>query len=170
MLPMEGDDRSGWKPGKPQRFSTGSWLETGPAFSPDGRWLAYASNESGRYEIFVRPYPGPGGKKQISTEGGISPRWSAKGSELFYESLDQKIWVTQYGIAGDSFTANQARLWSEVALIDPGYGSNYDLAPDGKHIVILGPPAGAKPPNVDHVSFIMNFFDELRRKVPTGKN
>ena len=169
MLPMEGDDHSGWKPGKPQLFSTGSWTEYSPGFSPDGRWVAYNSLESGRSEVFVRPYPGPGGKKQISTDGGFWPRWSPKGSELFYETPDHKIWSAKYSTTGESFNADKPRLWSDVVLTDTGTSYNYDLAPDGKHLVILSSPTGAKAPTVDHVNFITNFFNELRRVTPLDK-
>src|SRR5262249_51547103 len=60
-------------------------------FSPDGKWIAYQSNESGRFEIYVRPFPGPGGKIQISTSGGAQPRWNKNGKEIFYVSLDSKM-------------------------------------------------------------------------------
>ena len=73
ILPIEGDEASGWKPGKPTVFLNSPFVEVWPEFSPDGRWLAYMSNESGRYEVYVRPFPGPGGKWQISTEGGGVP-------------------------------------------------------------------------------------------------
>ena len=72
MLPMEGDEASGWKPGKPTVFLNSPANEREPMFSPDGRWLAYESNESGRFEVYVRPFPGPGGKWQISTSGGAN--------------------------------------------------------------------------------------------------
>ena len=62
LLPMDGDEVSGWKPGKPTVFLNSPFIEGAPMFSPDGRWLAYASNESGRLEVYVRPYPGPGAK------------------------------------------------------------------------------------------------------------
>ena len=71
---------------KAQPFLRTPFNETAPRFSPDGRWLAYISDESGRFEIYVQPYPGPGGKWQISTEGGTEPVWNPNGRELFYRS------------------------------------------------------------------------------------
>ena len=78
-------------------------------FSPDGRWIAYQSNESGRAEVFVRPFPGPGGKWQISTGGGRFPRWSQKRHELFYLAPDNRIMVVSYTVDGDSFKADELR-------------------------------------------------------------
>jgi len=73
---------------KAQPFLRTPFNEASPRFSPDGRWLAYISDESGRYEIYVQPYPGPGGKWQISAEGGRGPVWNPNGRELFYRNRD----------------------------------------------------------------------------------
>ena len=70
-------------------------------FSPDGRWIAYQSYESGRNEVFVRPFPGPGGKWQISTTGGSQPAWSQKRHELFYVAVGNRIMVASYTVEGD---------------------------------------------------------------------
>src|SRR5262249_44958019 len=78
---------------KPQPFLQTPANEGGPTFSPDGRWLAYQSDESGRWEIYVRPFPSPGGKVQISTEGGAEPVWARNGRELFYRN-GRKMMVT----------------------------------------------------------------------------
>ena len=81
MLPLEGERQ-------PQPFLRTPFDEFAPMFSPDGRWLAYLSDESGRLEVYVQPYPGPGGKWQISTEGGAEPVWARDGQELFYRSIN----------------------------------------------------------------------------------
>src|SRR5262249_42112638 len=83
IVPLEGDEKNGWKPGKPIEFLGGPFRKVMPAFSPDGNWLAYTSNESGQFEVYVTPYPGPGPKVRVSNEGGTNPRWSKKG-ELFF--------------------------------------------------------------------------------------
>jgi len=101
-LPIEGDEKSGWKPGEPKPFLNGPFNEYDPAFSPDGRWLAYSSNESGNPEVYVRPFPGPGGKWQISVGGGLFPKWSRNGRELFYRTIDSKIMMAAYTTTGDS--------------------------------------------------------------------
>jgi Tol biopolymer transport system component len=92
-MPIEGDEKSGWKPGEPKPFVNSVFTEAEPAFSPDGRWIAYVSNESGSYEVYVRPFPGPGGKWQVSTGAGTYPKWSRNGKDLFYRTVDSKIMV-----------------------------------------------------------------------------
>ena len=97
---VEVNPTTGWTSGccgssdrKAQPFLRTPFNESAPRFSPDGRWLAYISDESGRYEIYVQPYPGPGGKWQISTEGGTEPVWNPNGRELFYRSGDKMMAV-----------------------------------------------------------------------------
>ncbi|MCX6602345.1 MAG: hypothetical protein NTV52_01980, partial [Acidobacteria bacterium] len=87
-VPVEaepGSGEGGFRLGKDELFLGTPFLEVYPEFSPDGRWLAYASNESGTQELYVRPYPGPGGRWQVSTEGGRFPQWSKDGRELFFQ-------------------------------------------------------------------------------------
>ncbi len=97
-LPMEEDGAGGLKPGKPAPFLIAPFAERTPAFSPDGRWVAYYSDESGGYEVYVRPFPGPGGKWQISTSGGVMPTWSPNGKELFYRTGGNRIMVVTYSV------------------------------------------------------------------------
>ena len=137
-------------------------------FSPDGRWLAYSSNESGRNEVYVRPFPGPGGKWLISTGGGIYPTWSRTKHELFY-ALNGQIMVAPYAVEGDSFRAEKPRLWSEGRFVTRGLNRMFDLHPDGERFAlapVAQTPSGAKQ---DHVTFIFNFFDELRRIAPVKR-
>jgi serine/threonine-protein kinase len=89
---IEGDEKSGWKPGEPKPFVNSPFYEGEPAFSPDGRWLAYVSNESGNFEVCVRPFPGPGGKWQVSTGGGLLPRWPRNGKEFFMKLWTARLW------------------------------------------------------------------------------
>ena len=168
ILPLEGDDRSGWKPGKPTVFLNSPFAEHEPMFSPDGRWLAYSSNESGRNEVYVRPFPGPGGKSQISTSGGIFPTWSRTRHELFYSSLDQRIMVAPYAVEGDSFRAEKPGLWSDVRYSDRGPNRMFDLHPDGERFA-FAPVTQAPVAKPDHLAFIFNFFDELRRIAPATR-
>ena len=83
---------------KAQPFLRTQFNESAPQFSPDGRWLVYTSNESGRTEVYVQPYPGPGGKWQISTEGGTEPVWNRNGRELFYRTGDKMMAVGARGL------------------------------------------------------------------------
>jgi hypothetical protein len=165
ILPIEGDAASGLKPGRPTPFLSGPFDETAAAFSPDGRWLAYASNESGRSEVYVRPFPGPGGKWQVSLEGGSYPTWSRGGPELFYETLDQRLMVASYARKGGSFHADKPRSWVKTRLPDPRGFWTFDLLPDGRRFAVLEevPEADRKG---DHVVLFQNFFDELRRLAP----
>jgi serine/threonine-protein kinase len=156
------------KAGKPEQFLNSNFTDAVPAFSPDGRWLAYLSNESGKYEVYVRAFPPPssgqGGKWQISNNGGTVPRWSRSGHDLLYQSGDQ-IMAVSYTVKGDSFVAEKPRVW--IAKLG---GTDWDLAPDGKRVAVLTPVESAEAPKQDHeVVFLENFFDELRRRVPVGK-
>jgi Tol biopolymer transport system component len=168
-LSIDGDEKSGWNTSEPKPFLSSPFSEQSPAFSPDGRWLAYHSNESGIYQVYVRPFPGPGGKWQISSLGGIIPKWSHNGKELFYRAADNKIMVATYSASGDSFHADKPQLWSPSQFSDSGASFNFDLHPDGKRFAVLKSPGTEQIPAVNKVSFIFNFFDELRRKVPPGK-
>jgi serine/threonine-protein kinase len=175
-LPLDVGDPEHPKPGKPELFLRTPFMEREPAFSLDGHWIAYASNESGRFEIYVRPFPGGApsgsGKWQISTGGGRSPMWSRDGPELFYKSLDNRIMVAAYTAKADSFAPDKPRLWSNTEILDPGPGAQWslDLAPDGKRFAVFPTPdATGEPKGSVHVTVLLNFFDELRRKVPPGK-
>jgi Tol biopolymer transport system component len=167
-LPIEGNEKSGWKPGEPKPFVNSAFIEVEPAFSPDGRWIAYGSNESGSFEVYVRPFPGPGGKWQISTGGG--PKWSRNGRELFYRTVENKIMVVTYTASGDSFRADKPQLWSPGQFTATAVANyNFDLHPDGKRFAVLKTPGTEHAAAVNKVSFIFNFFDELRSKFQPGK-
>ena len=100
----------------------------------------------------------------------MTPIWSRIGHELFYETLDNRIMVADYSAKGDSFVVSKPRLWSEVQVRATAAVANLDLAPDGKRFAIFPmPEAKTEEQGSVHVTFLLNFFDELRRKVPTGK-
>jgi eukaryotic-like serine/threonine-protein kinase len=169
IAPIKGD-RDHPRLGKAEAFLHTSFSEWDPAFSPDGRWLAYESNESGSYEVYVRPFPGPGGKSQISTSGGLYPIWSRDGHKIFFVAPDRRIMVTSYSAKGDTFSAGKPQVWSQKNLIEAGGNYTYDLAPDGKRFAVVLNPGGTEERSTDSVTVLLNFFDELRRKVPPGKN
>ena len=162
-LAIGGSEKEGWKPGEPQPLPGGSPSEDSPSFSPDGRWLAYRSDESGDSEIYVRSYPGPGGKWQISTAGGAVPKWSSDGKQLLYRTEDNQIMFVTYTASGDSFHADKPQLWSPGQFSDRLGAVNFDLSPDGKRVVVLRVPASENQP-ITKVTFVFNFFDELQRK------
>jgi serine/threonine-protein kinase len=167
-VPIE-DDGGRPKAGKPEPFIRTQFSDTNPVFSPDGRWIAYQSNESGTFEVYVRAFPAPasglGGKWQISNSGGTSPVWSRAGRELMYRAGDRVMSVS-YIVNGDSFVADKPRVWAEKL----GGASGFDLSPDGKRLIVTIPVATSQAPTADHhVVFVLNFFDELRRRVPVAK-
>ena len=122
LLVMDGDESSGWKPGKVAALLVTPAREWNPAFSPDGRWLAYVSDESGTNEVYVRSFPGLSGKWLISTGGGNNPVWSRTRKELVYNAADftpligRRIMVVSYNASADSFAPDKPRPWSDVRL------------------------------------------------------
>jgi Tol biopolymer transport system component len=149
-----------------QPFIRTRFNEAVPRFSPDGHWLAYISDESGRFEIYVQPYPGPGGKRQISTEGGTEPVWNPNGRELFYRSGNRMMAVdiaTQPG-----FTAGKPQiLFEEQYEPAPIPISNYDVSPDGQRFLMLK-PCDQQQSAPTQINVVLNWFEELKRRVPTG--
>ncbi len=169
ILPVDGDEKSGWKPGTPYVFWSSPFVDTNPAFSPDGRWIAYQSSKSGTFEVYVRPFPGSEREWQISNGGGGFPFSSRTKNELFYKTSNQKIMVVDYTVAGNSFSAKQPQLLSETQATARGTNYNYDLHPDGRRFAILRIPEGQSSGRNDKIVFISNFFDELRRVAPPTK-
>ncbi len=169
-MPME-SDASGLRGGTPEMFLGTQFNEQHPAFSPDGQWLAYTSNEAGTDQIFVRAFPDSGGQWQISDSGGSYPEWSRNGRELFFRTADNQIAVAAYTAKGHSFVSFKPRLWSEKPLTQTlANGSNYNLDPDGKRIVVFSPDKAPETQQAqNHVIFLENFFDEVRRRVRAGK-
>ncbi len=132
--------------------------------SPDDRWLAYVSNESGREEIYMRPFPGPGGKVQISTEGGAEPQWSRDGKELFYRKGEKMMAVAISAepelAAGKPTLLFEGRYLSGLSAGNPA--TNYDVAPDGRFVMIRVEERTAPT----QLNLVLNWFEELKRLVP----
>ncbi|SPE37377.1 Serine/threonine protein kinase [Candidatus Sulfopaludibacter sp. SbA6] len=172
ILPLDTTDPDHPKPGKPELFLGTPGSDIDPAFSPDGRWMAYASDESGSFQVYVRPSGAPvgsGGKWQISTTPGRFPIWSPNRKELFFESLDGHIQVADYTVSGEAFVPGRPRQWCDTPISTSGNFANLDLAPDGKRFVVFPLPEGGGADKTSlHVTFLLNFFDELRRKMPPG--
>jgi len=169
-VPLEGDVASGIRAGKPEVFLNSDFDERSPSFSPDGRWMAYSSNEGGTFEVYVRAFPDKGAKWQVSNGGGNYPRWSLSGHELFYETNDAHIMTVPYSINGDSFVPGKPMAWSPKPIVNlVNSVRNFDLAPDGKRIAALMPVEGQKDAGARNVTFLFNFFDELERRVPERK-
>jgi hypothetical protein len=136
--------------------------ETVPSFSRDGNWLAYASNESGRLEVYVQRFPSGSGKQLISTQGGSGPIWSPDGRELFYRNGDQIMSVAV--VTQPSFVSEVPRLLFERRFVDAPGGS-YDVAQDGRFLVVQ--PVNPEP-SATQISVVLNWTEELKRLVPTN--
>jgi len=151
---------------KPQPFLQSPFTESAPRFSPNGRWLAYTSNESGRFEIYVQPYPGPGGKWQISTEGGTEPVWNPNGRELFYR-IGGKMMAVDVTIQ-PSFSVGKPKMLFEGQFEPaPATFPNYDVSPDGQRFLMLKPTEQEQAAPTQ-INVVLNWFEELKRRVPTG--
>ena len=171
MLPIEGDEKSGWKAGTAAAFLKASYSESTAMFSPDGRWVAYLSNEGGRGDIFIQPYPGPGGKHQISAAPADDPTWSPTASEFFYlNTADLRLMVMPYSIEGNTFNAGKPMVLNDTRIAIRPRPPSRDLAihPDGKRFAVAGTEDQAAQ-KIDKVVFVFNFFDELRRIAPTTR-
>ena len=159
------------KPGEAAvQFSATPFTETGPTFSPDGHWLAYTSDETGQDEIYITPYPGPGGKIPTSTSGGRSPKWSANGRELFYRNGRKMMAATV--TYQPTLRVGTPRLLFEgdYALEEPGLGANnYDVSGDGQRFVMMKEAAQPDPANVQlaQIIVVQNWVQELKRLVST---
>jgi Tol biopolymer transport system component len=153
---------------KAEPFLRTPFNEGGASFSPDGKWVAYVSNESGRPEIYVQPYPGPGGKWQISTDGGTEPLWNRNGRELFYRS-GNKMMAVQVETQ-PSFSASKPTLLFEreyAASQFPATGIAYDVTHDGQRFLMVREIEQAS--SATQINVVLNWFEELKRRVPTGK-
>src|SRR5262249_50372528 len=135
----------------------------GAQFSPDGRWLAYASNESGQFEVYVQPYPGPDRKRPVSTKGGTHPKWNRNGKELFYRDGNKMM------VVGVSTRDGEINLSTPRVLFDQRYlfGSaqtvaNFDVSLDGQRFVMVKDDSASGRLNI-----VLNWFEELKARVPS---
>ena len=160
ILPMEGER-------KPQPFLQSPFDEVAAVFSPDGRWLAYESNESGRFEIYVQSFPGPGGKWQVSTEGGRQPVWARNGKQLFYRNDSNQTMAVEI-VTEPTFTSRKPRLLlKEQYDTLPIPTAHYDVAADGRFITMER--AGLSDGSArTQIHLVLNWFEELKRLVPTN--
>jgi len=143
-----------------------------PEFSPDGRWMAYMSDESGREEVYVRPFPGPGGKWQISHDGGREPLWARNGKQIFYRSFAEakgpSVWAVDVRAEG-GLSVSKPRLLFRA----PGFGvggpvRSWDISLDNQKFLMVKLEE-RKPQPVTEMILVQNWFEELKRLCPTGK-
>ncbi|PYS32627.1 MAG: hypothetical protein DMF75_11500 [Acidobacteria bacterium] len=129
VLPVSGDR-------KPFPFLQTVFNESFGQFSPDGGWIAYKSDESGRDEVYVTLFPGPGGKRQISTAGGAFPRWRSDGKEIFYLAPDNKLMAVEVKGQGATLEVGAARVLFDVRPGNPTSGYQYDVTSDGQRFLV----------------------------------
>jgi WD40 repeat protein len=152
VLPMDGDR-------KPVPFVHSGFNETLPRFSPDGRWIAYVSDASGRSEIYVQPFPGPGGKWQVSTAGGNEPTWRGDGKELFYLAPDSRLMSVEIK-AGAAFEAGvPAPLFPMTAT--PDGWTRYTASADGKRFLVVAPE---RSQTLTPTTVVLNWDAEVGKK------
>jgi Tol biopolymer transport system component len=150
--------------GKPatRPFLKTPFNERAARFSPDGRWLAYVSNESGRDEVYVQAFPGPGGKWQISSGGGTEPVWSRGGRELVFRRAEKMMAAAV--TAGQTFSAENPRTLFEGRFVPTRRGeAAYDVAPDGERFLMVQREEQSVPTRID---VVLNWFEDLERRAP----
>ena len=147
--------------GKPVLLHDTPFAESDGQISPDGRWLAYVSNESGPNEVYAQPFPGPGGKIRVSTQGGDRPRWARYGRELYYWG-GMNLGMMQISVE----TAPAFHLGLPEELFKSVVGTTFGVAPDGKRFLVETIPGiqGGQ-----HMEVVVNWFDELRQRAPVSK-
>jgi serine/threonine-protein kinase len=152
--------------GRTQPYLQTEFIEWGGRISPNGRWMAYVSNDSGRFEVYVRPYPGAGNRVQVSIDGGTEVAWARNGRELFY-------WNQQKLIAAQIQTEPVLELGNRAVLFEgpfvrsvPGI-PNYDVSPDGTRFLMLKP--SEETGEERSLNIIVNWFEELERRVPVAQ-
>jgi len=151
ILPLTGDR-------VPRPFMATPALEPLGRFSPNGRYIAYQSDETGRFEIYVAAFPGPGGRWPISQNGGVEPRWSGDGKELFYFAPDNRLMVARVNSDGASFDVGEIRPLFQTRSM--GFTYRYDVANDGKRfLVVAGLPQDLSP-----ITLLTNWTAELPKK------
>jgi serine/threonine protein kinase/Tol biopolymer transport system component len=158
------DDRSSRQP---EPFLRTPFQENLPLFSPDGRWLAYRSNESGRMEVYVAQFPGGAVKRQISVDGGDQPLWAPDGKQLFYVNGNRVMSVELNADSGLHATKPRMlfeRTFSPSAINSGQWGHTYAVFPDGKRFLFV---ENAVPPEVRELRVVLNWFEELKARVQT---
>jgi len=155
ILPMTGES-------KPHPFMHGQSAEVEGQFSPDGHWVAYSSNESGQWQVYVTPFPGSGGKYQISKDGGQQPRWRRDGKELFFLSRDRKLMAVPVK-AGATFEFGAPAVLFQARARAPVSAEEifaYDVSPDGQRFLIN---VNLEQPSPLPLNIVLNWTSELQR-------
>jgi Tol biopolymer transport system component len=151
MLPLTGER-------KPYAFLHSQFGQSYAIFSPNSKWVAYCSNESGEFKVYVVPFPGPGGKWQVSPGAGCTPRWRGDGKELFYLSMDNKVMSADVKASGSSFEVGAVHTLFETRPYS-SFGS-YDVTLDGQRFVVVQDTEQSSAA----ITLAVNWLAELKRK------
>jgi dipeptidyl aminopeptidase/acylaminoacyl peptidase len=146
---------------KPFPFLQTEFVEFQGQFSPDGKWIAYTSNESGPWQVYMRSFPAAGGKLQVSTAGGAQPQWRRDGRELFYISLDRKLMAVEVKEDGSTFEVGVPKALFELRVPGlPGPRNSYVVAADGRRFLVTSvlEEATSTPTTV-----VLNWTADLKR-------
>ena len=151
-----------------QVLAGGPGLQGGPAFSPDGNWVAYTASDDGLGQLYVEPFPNPNGvKHQITQDGGSRPVWSPAGIELFYRRSDARFLIRDaFQLIGVDITTEPGFSWSNESLLPISVvpaGTSFDIMPDGQRFLIVAPPEEIPHPRIN---VVLNWFEELKERVP----
>lgn len=169
ILPIDASHSDQPQPGAPEAFVRTAANEWGAVFSPDGRWVAYYSEESGTGEIYVRPFRGRGGPWLVSSGAGIAGTmayWPPQGDALYYLSAERHIMEVTYSGEGNAFVADPPRRWSDT----PTPFALFNLSPDADRAIVATHVSSAARKGSLHVHVLLNFFDELRRRAPCASH
>ncbi len=139
--------------------------ESAATLSHNGKWLAYDSDSSGVNEVYVRPFPGPGGETLVSTGGGRSPVWGPDDTELLYWLLDQTQMMVASLQIEPFLVLGKARLLDSTPFWSVSYRAQYDVHPDGQRILVLAESENESRPRIN---VVLNWFEELKRLAPTN--
>jgi Tol biopolymer transport system component len=140
-----------------------------PQFSPDGKWFVYTSNESGRDEVYVEPFPGPSERHKVSTDGGTAPAWASNGGELFYAMEPGGGLVRMMSVdikLEPAFSAGRPRMLFERRWMPGTPYRNYDVSRDRRFLMLLE-GEWLPAPAATQMVLVLNWFEELKRLVPT---
>jgi len=140
--------------GKLTPFVQGPYSQWRAEFSPNGKWIAYQSDESGQYEVLVRAFPGPGPERQVSTDGGVRPVWSPDEQELFYFNRGT-IMAVKVDFEPEFQAGKPAPLFEEQGIVD------YDIAPDGNRFIMVTEDRSHTRHTASCLNAVLNAFDEL---------
>ncbi len=156
MSRLDGEDRT------PRAFAQTSFHETQPALSPDGRWLAYVSDESGQDEVYVRAFPEPEGQTLVSVNGAIEPMWSLDGRMLFYRTALEMVAASVQTEPVFRITARDVLFVDTYDRIGTNDYADYDIDPRSGRFLMVKPPATGSEAEI---IVVLNWVEELRRRM-----